>query len=206
MPNLRSRLRSELPVTTETTLILNKIKGLLAQSARHVSFEKGSFRANAGNLSQVVVDPTLSPSITYQQKPFTGTAATVTIQNVVYTADAVDATGNAITIAYTTGATAGSEVVTVTGNAISVQIQTGVTTATQLVAALNASAPASALINPTITGTASTPQTAPVAPTPLTGGVTAGSLERYATTDIKMIRRLRNKKWMIEIKADAVSS
>lgn len=94
----------------------------------------------------------------------TGFAAKRAIQDLTYTADAAGPGGTAITIAYTTGATAGSEVVTVMGNAISVQIESGVSTATQVKAAVDSSAPASALISVAITGTGGTAQTAPVAP------------------------------------------
>lgn len=96
-------------------------------------------------------------------------AASVTIQTLTYTADATGQSGNSITIAYTAGATAGSEVVTVTGNAISVQIATGVSTGTQVKAAVDASIAAAALVN--VTGASGTAQTAPVTATYLTGGL-----------------------------------
>ncbi len=101
-------------------------------------------------------------------------SAAVTIQNVVYTSRAGGTGGNSLTVAYTTGATAGSEVVSVAGNALSVQIETGVSTATQVVAAIKASAGANALVTVATTGTASTPQTAPVSPTALVGGLSVG--------------------------------
>lgn len=75
--------------------------------------------------------------------------------------------GNAITIAFTPGATAGSEVVTVTGNAISVQIATGVSTVTQVRTAMQASTPCTALV--TTTGT-SAATVATAAAVNLTGG------------------------------------
>lgn len=65
---------------------------------------------------------------------------------------------------------AGSEVVTVAVNAIHVRLQSGVSTATQVKVAIDASVPAAALVNVTITGTAGNAQAAPVAPTNLTGG------------------------------------
>jgi len=74
-------------------------------------------------------------------------AATVTIGDIVYTADAAGVAGNDISITYTGGGTAGAEVVTVVGNAISVQIQSGVSTTTQIVTAVNASGAAAALVN-----------------------------------------------------------
>lgn len=71
--------------------------------------------------------------------------ATLVTQAVTLTAVAFGTSGNSITLAFTPGATAGSEVVSVVGNAISVQIETGVSTAAQVVTAILASAPASAL-------------------------------------------------------------
>jgi len=65
---------------------------------------------------------------------------------------------------------AGNEVVSVVGNAISVTLEGGVSTATQVKAALDAHVGAAALINTTITGTGSAPQSAPYAQTFLTGG------------------------------------
>ena len=53
------------------------------------------------------------------------TNAALTIQDITFTAVTAGTGGNAITIAYTTGGTAGSEVVGVSGNAISVQIAAG---------------------------------------------------------------------------------
>jgi len=89
------------------------------------------------------------------------------IQDLTYSAVATNATGELVTIAYTTGATAGSEVVTVVGNAISIQIQSGVSTATQVKAKFDASAAAIALATCTISGTGGTAQTAPVTATAL---------------------------------------
>ncbi len=59
------------------------------------------------------------------------------IQGLIYTS-AYSYTSN-VSIVYTTGATAGSEVVTVSSNKITVQIQSGVSTATQVAAAINKS-------------------------------------------------------------------
>lgn len=101
----------------------------------------------------------------------TDVSATLVIQDLTYTSELFGVLGNAVTVAYTTGGTAGAEVVTVVGNAISVQIQSGVSTATQVRTALLASAPAMALVSVTVTGTGSTAQTAPVAATNLSGGL-----------------------------------
>jgi hypothetical protein len=100
------------------------------------------------------------------------TAATLTLGGVTYTAVAnLGAAGNSITVAYTAGAVAGSEVVTVTGNAISVQIANASSTITQVRTAVNASAAAAALV--TATGTSATVVSTATA-TALTGGVAGG--------------------------------
>ena len=100
------------------------------------------------------------------------TSATLTLQDITYTAVTPGTSGNSITVSYTTGGVAGSEVVSVIGDAISVQIQNGVSTATQVLAAINASAPATALVSGAITGTGSNPQTAPASGS-LSGGAAA---------------------------------
>jgi hypothetical protein len=96
-------------------------------------------------------------------------AASLVVQDLTYTADAVGAAGNDITIAYVDTGTAGSEVVNVTGNAIEVEIESGVSTATQVKTAIDASAPASALISVAISGTAGDAQVT-AAETNLAGG------------------------------------
>lgn len=79
-------------------------------------------------------------------------AASVTIDPagnnnaIVYTAATKGIGGNGLTVAYTTGATAGSEVVTVTGPAVSIQVQANTSTGDQIKTAVEASAPATALV------------------------------------------------------------
>ena len=111
-------------------------------------------------------------------------AAFLTVQDITYIAVATGTGGNAITIQYTTGATAGAEVVTVISNAISVQIASGVSTATQIAAAIAASVAAAALVTANIYGIASTHQTAPNGPTNLAGGSASG-LEPIHTAMIR---------------------
>lgn len=206
MSNLRARLRSELGNTTEFALIMNKLKTLLAQNAKHITIQKGNlFRLSATLMHQVALDPLAAHPIQYQRAPFASIAGSLVLQDLTFTGAAGNANDNAVSIAYTTGGTAGSEVVTVTGNAISIQIASGVSTATQIRTAFNASGAATALASCAISGTGSHPQTAPVSATNLAGGVTASPLEKYDETDVKMIRRLRTRKWLIEIKAGAVS-
>lgn len=102
--------------------------------------------------------------------------ASGTIGGVTYTAvSGQGAGGNSITIAYTAGAVAGSEVVTVVGSAISVQVSSGVSTVTQVRTAVNASLYAAALV--TATGTSSS-TVSTTSPTALTSGVDGSGITR----------------------------
>jgi hypothetical protein len=106
------------------------------------------------------------------------THAYLTPQDVTYTAVATGPGGNAISLAYTTGGVAGSEVVTVVGNAITVQIQSGASTAAQIATAIANSVAAAALV----TAVANTPaafQTAPLAITYFAGGRTLEAGDFY---------------------------
>lgn len=105
-------------------------------------------------------------------------AATVVNQDLTVTAAAAGVAGNLINLSYTTGATAGSEVVTVVGNAINVQISNGVSTATQINAAFGAAGAATALGTMTVSGTGATAQkTVNVLPT--AGAVGDGAPDYY---------------------------
>lgn len=64
----------------------------------------------------------------------------------------------------------GTELVTVTGNLIQVFLESGKSTATQVMTALNASAPALALVTPLLVGPGAHTQFGPVAATNLSGG------------------------------------
>lgn len=203
----RSRLRSELSANSsaETKRLLAKIATLFAEKASHLVFEIAGLRFRGQDCGSVALDPdALSGNIQFKRSPvLSAVKAAVTIQDLTFTADAAGAAGNSITIQYTTGGTAGSEAVSVIGSAISVQIQTGVSTATQVKAAVDGFPAAAALVDTSISGTGSTAQTAPVAATNLAGGITATPLESYDLADIKIIKRLRNKKWLIAIKDTA---
>lgn len=80
--------------------------------------------------------------------------ASLAVQDITYTALVSGPDGENISIEYTDTETAGAEVVSVVGGAISVGIESGVSTATQVLAAINGSAAALALISAAITGTA----------------------------------------------------
>ena len=81
----------------------------------------------------------------------------IEIQDLTYIS--TDVTNSLLSVIYNSGGTAGSEVVTVVGNAISVSMQTSVSTATQIKAAIDASAPATALVRCILSGTGATAQT-----------------------------------------------
>lgn len=66
------------------------------------------------------------------------TSASKVVQDLTFTSYPKGTAGNGATITYTTGATAGSEVVSGTAAAVSVQIQNGTSTATQIKTALDA--------------------------------------------------------------------
>ena len=106
--------------------------------------------------------------------------STITIQDLTFTADSAGEAGNAITIEYTSGGTAGSEVVGVNGSAISVQIESGVSTATQIKTAIDGSGPAAALVDTVISGTAGNAQTT-VSATNLAGTGSVGDV--YVASD-----------------------
>ncbi len=106
------------------------------------------------------------------QAPGFQSAATLVIQDITYTAAVFGTAGNSDTVAYTTGGTAGSEVVTVVGSAVSVNIQSGVSTAAQVLAAVNSSAAALAVVSASLSGLATNVQTAPASGTLSGGAVT----------------------------------
>lgn len=109
-------------------------------------------------------------------------AASKILQDLTYTSVANGA-NSPISITYTTGATAGAEVVSVVGNAISIQIQNGVSTATQIQTAFNAVGAATALATCTISGTGSNAQST-VNLASLTGAVGSNSLSFYRDNTI----------------------
>lgn len=102
------------------------------------------------------------------QQTDVGAFATLVNNGITWTAVTMGAAGNSITVALVAGGTAGAEVVTVSGNAISVSIESGVSTRTQVLTAVQASAPASALVGISVAsgGTAATA----IAATPLATG------------------------------------
>lgn len=141
---------------TVTASTLYRIVAIIAPSAMKYSAAP-TYATNVATLAFTVPAETKAAKVT---------------QGLTLTAVAnLGAAGNAITIAFTAGAVAGSEVVTVTGNAISVQISTGVSTVTQVRTALQASAAATALVVTTGTSASTVSIASALA---LLGGVTGG--------------------------------
>jgi len=114
---------------------------------------------------------TLLISSDFDMDDVMATAAFKKVGETTYTAKLVGKGGNDISITYTTGATAGTEVVTVVDKKISVQIESGVSTQLQIKTKILASAAAMALINSPVidSGDDSVAQTA-VAESFLVGG------------------------------------
>lgn len=110
-------------------------------------------------------------------------AASIILQDLTITANATGTAANGKTITYTTGATAGAEVVTVSSGNVSVQIQNGVSTATQINAALGAAGAFTALYGSAISGTGSTAQKTVNAAT-MTGAVGPNDLSFYVDNTI----------------------
>lgn len=109
------------------------------------------------------------------------------VQDLTYTAlQGMGSLAAPITVAYVPGGTAGAEVVTVAGSAITVQIASGTSTASQILAKVNASTAATALVSAAVTGTGSNPQTATTYPQLVTGDV----CQRIAEGDNEIDTRL----------------
>lgn len=189
----KSLYRSELGNTAKIKLLLNKIKSM------HIQIQKGSALYDSRSLASLAIDESLSVgTLVFTPAGPAAAAASAAKQDLTYTADGLGTGGNAITVTYTAGGTAGSELVSVVGSAISVQIASGVSTATQVKAAVDAFPAAAALVNITISGTGSNAQVAQSA-TSLAGGVSAQVAQTYDYADIRCIRRRRTRKWTIEL-------
>jgi hypothetical protein len=99
-----------------------------------------------------------------------GGAGVTSLIDVVGTSSNSQVTAVAASLAGGLGGTAGNETVTVVGSVIKVYLETGVSTATQVKAKVDASSPAAALVDVSVTGTGSDAQVVTAA-TALEGGV-----------------------------------
>ncbi len=146
----------------------------------NVSGQYGNFD---GSSSWVGVD--INPNISNSQyaaglqvtmdnvTPYAGVSASLTMQDLTFTFNQPQAFNNSFTVEFTSGGTAGSEVVSVSGFAITIQIESGVSTATQIKAACDASPGFAANITTSISGVGSNAQVAD-GPDNFSGGVDAG--------------------------------
>ncbi len=153
----------------------------------------GTFNAN-GYFHGVNVNPTITSAryaaglnVTMDNvTPYAGVNASVTIQDLTFEFNQPGSFNNSYTMEFTTGATAGSEVVTILGNAITIQIENGVSTATQVKAACDATPSFLSSVTTTITGTASNAQVAD-GPDSFAGGIDAGrALAAYLDGDVEI--------------------
>lgn len=116
---------------------------------------------------------------------YAGVSSTLTEQDLTFTW-ILPGDNNITTLEYTSGATAGSEIVSISGNDVTVQIEDGVSTAQQIKDALEANFGFNSLVNITVTGTASNPQNI-FGPENFTGGVSPGSKQAaYFDGDVQI--------------------
>lgn len=117
---------------------------------------------------------------------YAGTPATLTEQDLTFTVTGIGTGGNAASLEYTPGGTAGAEVVSNVGLAFSVQIQSGVSTATQIKAALDAYPTFLINVVTTISGVGGNAQTT-FGPTSFAGGTDAGNRKiAYLDGDVEI--------------------
>lgn len=139
------------------------------------TFGTGSFQAIDVNPTVANVKQATGINISMDNVTvYPGVVASVVIQDITISADLPSSAGNAATIEFTPGGTAGAEVVTVMGLATSVQIQSGVSTATQIVAALAGNFNFNINFNAVVSGVGSNPQVTQAA-TNLAGGEDVGT-------------------------------
>lgn len=163
-------------------------------SSRYIDYRR--YRL-IGNNVQIVPEDKATGDYRLWYIPFAtdmvvGVLATLTTQDVTYTsALGLYEDGNGITIEFTSGGTAGAEVVTVAGQAISVQIEDGVSTSQNVVDAITGDVTASALVTAQVAGSDLQTQTV-FGPTNLSGGIvqvdgqTFNGWEEYIVIDAAM--------------------
>jgi hypothetical protein len=125
----------------------------------------GNFNSG-GSYQGVNVNPTIS-SARYtvglnvsmdNVTPYAGVQSSLTEQDLTITFNQASSYNNSYTLEYTTGGTAGSEVVSITGFNIEIQIEDGVSTATQIKDAIEAATGLNTAVSVVVTGVGSNPQ------------------------------------------------
>lgn len=118
--------------------------------------------------------------------PYAGVNASLTIQDLTFEFNQPGSFNNTYTIEFTTGATAGSEVVTIGGTSITIQIEDNVSTATQVKTACDSQPTFFSNITTTISGTAGNAQVAD-GPDSFSGGIDSGrALAAYLDGDVEI--------------------
>lgn len=152
----------------------------------------GTFNTN-GYFQGVNINPNITSAryaaglnvIMNNVTPYAGVQSSLTEQDLTFTFTQPGDNNN-YSMEYTSGATAGSEVVTILGNTVTVQIEDGVSTATQIKAALDGNAGFNAAVDTTISGTAGNAQTV-FGPTNFAGGVNPGNVKAaYLNGDVEI--------------------
>lgn len=161
--------------------VVNYFKGLMGgskSSSVQLGFASTADAVSASQTGTFTAAPAESDTVTINgvDITFIDEVAHSVIQDLTFSAVSAGSAGNSISITYTAGATAGSEMVTVVGSDISVQIEDTVSTATQVKDAIDNDVSASALVSVAISGTGSNAQTIQ-SQTFLSGGQTAGNNE-----------------------------
>lgn len=205
MSALKSMYRSRLPAAKVTEL-LKKIRLLSTErSSRFVLIFK-DHRFKGEELTSFTIDETLATGTLLLNAGgrYGVTAASEIIEDLTYTAKKVgDYYANDVRIKYVNPGAVGALSVSVTGHDITVTLAhngSAVTsTANDIKAAIEALAAANALVSIVVSGVGTDVQSA-VAFTALAGGSNQQSFDK---ANIAMIRRLRTKKWAIELKSDA---
>jgi hypothetical protein len=117
---------------------------------------------------------------------YAGVAASVVIQDLTIAFSEVGSYYNTFTIEYTSGGTAGSEVVSLTGSVLEVQIESGVSTANQIKTAIDSSVLITGAFVVTVSGVGTDTQITE-GPTNFSGGEDAGSIKAiYAEGDVEI--------------------
>ena len=143
--------------------------GLTEFNAGDVDITAGSLTASGSGSFNSVISSLYGTTYQSDIISLSATTAFIQIQDVAYTAKAYGPDGNLLSITYTTGGTAGSEVVSLLGYAITIQIESGVSTQLQIATAINNSVLSAIYVTAAAVG-APTGQTAPVSQTFLAGG------------------------------------
>lgn len=201
---IKSLYRSELDNADVLQRVLDKIKKWTDEKPGRFVLKIGQYKYEGRELASFVLDPSLATgTIVINAGPAFGiTAASVVIQGLTFTAKQVNSFyANDTTIEYINPGTDGALSVAVVERKIKVTLAYAsgapTSTATQVKAAIEAYAPAAALVS--IAGSGASALAA-AAETPLAGG---SSTQTYDKADIITVNRLRSRRWAIKLNPSA---